>query len=211
MRRSGRFPDTSQLLQAASRGDDEARNALLTRHRDRLQRMVRVRMDPRLSARLDPSDVVQEALTEAWQELSDYLETRPVAFYPWLRRIAWERLVKLHRYHIEAQKRSVRRELVLPLPARSSAALADRIARSGTSPSEAAQAKEMRERIRGMVEHLPERDREVLVLLYLEELTVPEAAEVLGLAEGAVKMRHVRALKRLRSLVGEEDTEGGLT
>src|SRR5215831_17317260 len=95
-------PNTEQLLEQASRGDTAAR--------DRLRSMVRVRMDRRLAARIDPSDVVQEALADAAGKLTDYLRRRPLPFYPWLRRLAWERLLALHRRHVRAGCRSVARE-----------------------------------------------------------------------------------------------------
>ncbi len=76
--------DTSTLLRHARDGDDAARQELLGRYRGRLERMVSVRMDRRLAARFDPSDVVQEALLAAHQKLSEYLEERPIPFYPWL-------------------------------------------------------------------------------------------------------------------------------
>src|SRR5579864_4019582 len=103
-------PDTERLLEQASRGDAAARQQLLERYRTRLRRMVAVRMDRRLAARVDPSDVVQESLADAFQNLSDYLRRRPLPFYAWLRQFAWERLLKLHRRHIHTQKRSVTRE-----------------------------------------------------------------------------------------------------
>ena len=73
--------DTEQLLQQAARGDAAARGQLLQRHRQRLKRMVAVRADPRLAARVDPSDVVQEALAEAARRLDGYLHERPLPFY----------------------------------------------------------------------------------------------------------------------------------
>src|SRR6516164_5374655 len=111
-------PDTDALLAQASQGDADAGQRLLARHRDRLKRMVAVRLDRRLLARLDPSDVVQEALAEAARRLPDYLRERPLPFYPWLRQLAADRLVTLHRRHVRAQRRSVRREepALLPLP-----------------------------------------------------------------------------------------------
>src|SRR4029077_18395091 len=69
-------PDTEQLLDAAAHGDDLARGQLLERHRPRLRRMVAVRLDRRLAARVDPSDVVQETLAEAAAKLNDYLRER---------------------------------------------------------------------------------------------------------------------------------------
>src|SRR5947199_1017053 len=98
--------DTDELLRTASLGDEAARDQLLARHRDRLRRMVAVRLDRRLAARVDPSDVVQEALADAARRLDDYLRERPMAYYPWLRRLAADRLDKAHRRHT-AGRRSV--------------------------------------------------------------------------------------------------------
>src|SRR5205823_9047828 len=110
----------------ARRGDESAGHELLARHRDRLRRMVALRLDRRLAARLDPSDVVQEALADAARKLPAYLRDRPLPFYPWLRRLAWERLVKLHQRHVGAGRRSVTREEPPELPEGSALELAER-------------------------------------------------------------------------------------
>src|SRR5262245_13664819 len=99
-------PDTDALLAQAAQGQPDARGALLERHRDRLTRMVACRLDRRLAARIDPSDVVQEVLAEAGRKLQRYLSERPLPFYPWLRQLAWEHLAVLHRRHVRAGKRS---------------------------------------------------------------------------------------------------------
>ena len=200
--------DSEDLLEQASRGCSTARQELLGRHRERLLRMVKLRLDRRILGRVDASDVVQEALTEAWQELSDYFEKRPVPFYAWLRRIAWERLVKVHRLHLEAKKRSIRREAVLDLPDRSSMQLAALLVQSGTSPSGKLMRKELHRRVREALDDLPERYREILVLLYLEQLSRSETAAVLEISEPAADMRHLRAIKRIRRLLdGESGVE----
>src|SRR5262249_37295001 len=198
-------PDTEQLIEQAHRGDEAARAQLLGRHRDRLRRMVACHLDPRLSARIDPSDVVQEALAEADRELSDYLRRQPLPFYPWVRRIAWERLVKLHRRHLYARRRSVRNEQpgVMALPESSVVELARKLVASGTSPSGQLIRQELQERVRAALALLGERDREVLLMRYLEGLSTRETAASLGISEGAVKMRHVRALEALHRLLGE--------
>src|SRR5262245_6458814 len=103
-------PDTDQLLDRASGGDGDARQQLLDRHRARLRAMVAARLDRRLAPRLDPSDVVQEALDKAARRLDDYLRDRPLPFYPWLRQFACERVLKAHRDNITRARRSVRRE-----------------------------------------------------------------------------------------------------
>jgi RNA polymerase sigma-70 factor (ECF subfamily) len=203
-------PDTDHLLDQASQGDDHARQQLLARHRQRLSRMVACHLDRRLAARVDPPDVLQEALADAARKLDDYLRERPIPFYPWLRRLAWERLVKLHRRHLRAQSRSVRREEpdVLALPDESAVELAQRLIASGTGPSGQLLQGELRQRVQSALARLAERDREVLVLRYLEGMSTKEVAATLDISEGAVKMRHLRALDGLR-LLAEEAEEGG--
>jgi RNA polymerase sigma-70 factor (ECF subfamily) len=203
-------PDTDELVESAGRGDASARQQLLARHRQRLRQMVALRMDRRLAARVDPSDVVQEALAEAAGRLSDYLRRRPVPFYPWLRQLAWEKLIEQHRRHVHAKRRSVTREDArsLDLPDESVLVLAGRLLARGSSPSQHALREEVRERVRAALLQLNARDREVVILRHLEHLTVREIAAVLGISEGAVKVRQLRALERFQTLL-ESLGEGG--
>ena len=198
-------PDTEELLNRAGTGDRTARQELLARHRGRLRQMVALRIDRRMAARVDPSDVVQEALADAAQSLSDYLRDRPLPFYPWLRQFVWERLLQLHRRHLQAKRRSVNREQlrIFDVADESEAVLAERLVNSGLSPSARLLAAELRERVRAALEALEPNDREVLVLRYLEQLTTKEIAAVLGITEAAVKTRHRRALERLRRRLDE--------
>lgn len=99
--------DTDELLTKASDGDSLARELLLSRNRNRLKRVVKLRLDQRLTARIDPSDVVQESLLDASQMLPQYLCERPLRFYPWLRQVTLDRLKKVHRYHLQTQRRAV--------------------------------------------------------------------------------------------------------
>jgi RNA polymerase sigma-70 factor (ECF subfamily) len=203
-------PDTDGLLDRAHRGDGAARRELLMRHRGRLRKMVALHFDRRLAARVDPSDVVQEALADAAERLLDYLERRPLPFYPWLRQLAFDRLVELHRRHVGAGKRSVTREDpdVLLLPDESAAQLATRLADLSSSPSRHALREELRERVRAALGRLASVDREVLVLRHLEQLPTAAAAAVLGIGERAFKSRHLRALQRLGALLRDAHPEG---
>lgn len=202
-------PDTEELLRQAEQGDSGAREGLLARHRDRLRKMIAWRIDRRLAARVDPSDVVQEVLVEASRKMDRYLRERPLPFYPWLRSLAGEHLVTLHRRHVRSRGRSVLREEpgLLNLPDESAAELAARLVTSSTSPTQRALRKEQRERVRQALGQLSERDREVLVLRNLEQLSVADTAQVLGISAGAVKVRHLRALERLRALLDEKEEE----
>jgi RNA polymerase sigma-70 factor (ECF subfamily) len=201
--------DTEHLLEQAAAADGAAREQLLQRHRRRLGRMVAVRFDPRLAARVDPSDVVQETLAEAAANLDRYLRERPLPFYPWLRQIAQRRLIELHRRHVQAGRRSVTREVELPgLPDHSALALADRLCARTSSPSAGLRRQERRDRVRAALAALPEPDREVLVLRILEALPTRETAAILGISEVAVRSRQVRALDRLKGLLGPDFLEG---
>src|SRR5688572_17076663 len=102
--------DTEELLNRTSAGDETARQQLLLRHRARLRKMVALRMDRRLLGRFDPSDIVQEVLAEAAEKLDGYIAERPLPYYPWLRQIADDHLVELHRRHVKAKKRAIGRE-----------------------------------------------------------------------------------------------------
>jgi RNA polymerase sigma-70 factor (ECF subfamily) len=168
--------------------------------------MVALRLDRRLGARLDPSDVVQEALADAAVHLDEYLRDRPLPFYPWLRRFAWERLCKAHRHHIHAQRRSIHREeSEMPLPDESVRQLAHRLLAAGTSPSRRLIRQEQGHRVRAALAELAPRDREILVMRHLEQMETPEIAAALGITAGAVRNRQLRALIRLRTLLeGDE-------
>jgi RNA polymerase sigma-70 factor (ECF subfamily) len=199
-------PDTDELLRRTSQGNASARDQLLTRHRNRLRKLIAYHLDRRLAARVDPSDVVQDVLIEAARKLPEYMHERPLPFYPWLRQIACDRLIELHRQHVQAQKRSVRREEpgALALPDESLAELASRLVTSATSPSQRLLRKEIQQRVRDALKRLPGRDREVLEIRHLEQLSVAETAAVLGISQPAVKTRHLRALQRLQELLKED-------
>src|SRR5262245_15227375 len=133
--------DSADLIERARAGDREALNALLARHRDRLRRTVEVRLDPRLQARVEASDVLQEAYVEVVQRLPEYLRAPKLPLFLWLRLVVGERLMKLHRHHLGAQMRDAGREVSLyrgALPAASSAALAAHLLGKHTSPTQAA-------------------------------------------------------------------------
>jgi RNA polymerase sigma-70 factor (ECF subfamily) len=165
--------------------------------------MVEIRLDRRLASRLDPSDVVQEALLDASRDLDGYLRNRPLPFYPWLRQFASERIARSYERHVKAGKRSVAREVPMPLPDGSVARLAVRLLSKGTGPSGGLLRQERSDLVRAALARLESGDRELLALRYLEGLSNAEAAAVLDISEGAAKMRHLRALERLRVQLAE--------
>ena len=193
--------ESAVLIERARSGDREALNTLLAQHRDRLCRMVEMRLDTRLQARLDASDVVQEAYVDVTARLEEYLRDPKLPLFLWLRLVVGERLVRLHRHHLGAQMRDLGREVSLyrgALPAASSAALAAQLLGRHTSPTQAVVRAERILRVQEALNTLDPVDREVLSLRHFEELTAAESAQVLGIEESAAAKRYFRALKRLK-------------
>jgi RNA polymerase sigma-70 factor (ECF subfamily) len=194
---------TDDLLERAGQADASALGRLLERHRARLRRLVAARLDKRLSARVDPSDVVQETLADAGRRLPEYLRERPVSYLAWLRRLALQRLVWWHRFHLRSSKRSVGREHTAG-PPKSDApapALVDGLAGTDTSPSGRVIRDHEHAQARAALEGLPAADRQVLELRYVHGLSLAEIADQLEIGPSAVKMRHLRALERLRDRI----------
>jgi RNA polymerase sigma-70 factor (ECF subfamily) len=173
--------------------------------------MVEMRLDWRLRARLDASDVIQDAYLEVAQRLEEYLPDPTLSFFLWLRLVVGEQLINLHRHHLGAKARDAGREVSLyreALPAASSAALAAQLLGKHTSPTQAAIRAERLLRIQAAVNQLDPLDREVLSLRHFEQLTRAETARILGIEESAAAKRYIRALKRLKDTLA--DMPGGL-
>jgi RNA polymerase sigma-70 factor (ECF subfamily) len=196
--------DDDDLVKRAVSGDPGSWEALLQRYRSRLRRMVGFRLDPRLKGRIDSSDVLQDVCLEAWQHLGAYVERPDVPFFLWLRAVAEHTLKDVHRHHLGAQMRDARREVSLyhgASPSATSAALAAQLLGHLTRPSEAAMRAEMKIRLQAALNTMDPIDRETLALRHFEQLSVSEAAQVLGIKEKAAGMRYVRALRRLREIL----------
>ena len=196
--------DMDDLLGRAEAGDEQARSDLFARYRQRLKSMVRLRMDRRLAGRIDPSDVLQEAYLDFARRLPEFLADRSVPFFLWLRGLAGQRLVDLHRRHLGTQMRSAGQEVSLyrgALPAASSVSLANQLLGRLTSPTQAAVRAEMQLRLQEALNAMDPLDREVLVLRHFEELSNSETAEVLGLQKSAASKRYRRALERLTHIL----------
>jgi RNA polymerase sigma-70 factor (ECF subfamily) len=191
--------ETHGLLELARAGDRAAFDRLFALHRPYLCQVVALRLDHRLRARVDPSDVVQEAQMEAYRRLPDYCARRPMAFRLWLRKTACERLLMLRRFHLGAGRRAAGREVTLP--DRSSLRLARQLLAPGPSPSQQLLGREQACRVRQAVAELSEADREVLVMRNLEGLSNAEAAEALQVDPATASRRYGRALLRLREIL----------
>ena len=193
--------DLDDLLQRVQRGDQQALVALFTQYHDRLQRMVRLRLDRRLQGRIDSSDVLQDAYLDVAKRAGEYIANPSVPVFLWLRLITSQRLAALHRQHLGAQMRDAGREVSLhrgALPHATSASLAALLLGRFTSPTQAAQRAEMQIRLQEVINAMDPLDREVLTLRHFEELGNVETAQVLGIKKAAASNRYLRALKRLK-------------
>jgi RNA polymerase sigma-70 factor (ECF subfamily) len=196
--------EVSRLLNRAAAGDPEGWRALFDRDRDRLRRLVALRMDRRLQGRVDPSDVIQEAHIEAMTRFPGYLRQPDMPFFLWLRLIVGQRLAMVHRRHLGAQARDAGREIGLyhgALPEATSAALAARLLGHLTQPSAAAVRAERKIRIQTALNAMDLLDREILALRHFEQLSNSEAAQALGLSKSTASKRYVRALQRLKEIL----------
>jgi RNA polymerase sigma-70 factor (ECF subfamily) len=193
---------TRRLLDRAARGDPAAAGGLLTRHRPAMVELVALHLDPRLAARMDPSDVVQEAQADLARRLPDYLRRRPMPFHLWARKMAYERLLDAHRRHLGRAKRSAGRDR--PLPDRSSMLVARPFVGRGPSPSQEVAAREMEKRVARAVAGLPNAHREMLLLRHADGLSFSEVAALLEIEPAAARKRFGRALIRLQAALAAE-------
>ena len=203
--------DTDHLVERLRAGDRQALTDLFLRHRDRLRRMVELRLDPRLQGRLDASDVLQDAFLDTVARADGYLQRPDLPAFLWLRQVVSERLAICHRRHLGTRMRDAGQEVSLyrdPLPQASSAALASMLLGRLTSPSHAAIRAEQVLQVQEALNELDPLDREVVALRSFEQLSRAETARVLGISEGAAAQRYIRALKRLKAILAARP--GGL-
>jgi RNA polymerase sigma-70 factor (ECF subfamily) len=208
--------ELGKLLEQAAAADPAAIGQLFHRHRDRLRRLISLRLDHRLQGRLDPSDVLQEAFLEYSRALPEYVKNPEAPFYLWLRYITGTKLRALHRKHLGTLMRDAGRELSLnrgALPEASSVSLAAQLLGKLTTPSQAVLRAEIQAQIQEALAEMEPLDREVLALRHYEQLTNRETAHVLDLSEAAASIRFIRALRRLKDILRRtpgllEDTPG---
>jgi RNA polymerase sigma-70 factor, ECF subfamily len=170
-------------------------------YRDRLRGAVSVRLDPRLRGRIDPSDVIQEAFVEARQRLPEYNRDPRMSPFVWIRFLTMQRMLILHRRHLDAKQRDARLDVSLAAvsgPGASSFHLASMIIESQPGPVETAQLAEQQRELQRALDEMRPDDRDVLVLRHFEHLDNEETAEVLGITAAAASRRYYRALKKLK-------------
>ncbi len=192
---------TEILVRQALNGDDPSLAKLFGKYRKRLRKMISLRMDRRLQGRVDPSDVLQEAYLDLANRLSEYAKNDSYPFFLWLRMLTGQRLMHVHRFHLQTAMRDAGQEVSLyhkAMPEANSMSLAANLLGRMTSVSEKAMRAEVQVKLQEMLNTMDPIDREILVLRHFEELSNNEAADVLGIKKAAASNRYIRALKRLK-------------
>jgi RNA polymerase sigma-70 factor, ECF subfamily len=205
---SGEPNNTQELLELARGGNQSSFNELFKRHRERLRKAIAMRVDRRLAARIDASDVLQETYMEAFRRLPKYLRQGEMPFYLWLHWIAREKVLALHRRHLGAEKRTVAYEVPL-LPVGSSATFVSAvIAGREPSPSQALAKTELAECLRMALGQLDNGDRDLILWRHFEQLSARDMAQLLQISEAAASKRYIRAVERLRKILVDLGVSG---
>jgi RNA polymerase sigma-70 factor (ECF subfamily) len=198
--------ELTKLLHRAADGDTRAVEELFARHRDRLKRMIHLRLSRRVQGRVDDSDVLQETFLDVARRLKEYTADPKLPFYLWLRHMAGLKLAEIHRRHLGTQLRDADREVTLHrggLPEADSVSLAAHLLGQLTTPSQAAIKAETRLMVQEALNSMDPLDREVLALKHFEQLSTSEMAEVLGMSKAGAGSRYLRAIKRLKEILSQ--------
>jgi RNA polymerase sigma-70 factor (ECF subfamily) len=193
-----------QLLQEAQAGDATTLGRLLELYRRYLAVLARVQIGQRLQGKVDPSDLVQETFLEAHRNFGQFRGTSEAELVCWLRRILAANLANLCRRYLGTQRRDVRLERAINHALdQSSAQLSGALVAPQSSPSEHAARREQAVLLADALAQLPEDYREAIVLRHLEGLTFPEVARRMNRSLDSVEKLWMRALARLRQLLGD--------
>jgi RNA polymerase sigma-70 factor (ECF subfamily) len=191
------------LFKRATAGDEAALGSLLALYRRRLSSIARRQATRRLQAKADASDLVQDTLLEAHRHIADFRGTTVAEFSTWLRRILDGVVANHARRYLGTKCRDARLERGLPREfGRASASAPVAIAADITSPSQQATDREAVLRLSRALDSLPSHYREVIVYRHIEGRSCAEAAARMGRTVESVEKLWVRALARLRSILG---------
>lgn len=183
--------------------DADAFAPTLERYREYLRFLAGTQLDPRLRARLDPSDVVQQTLLEAHRQRDQFRGSTEPEYLAWLRRMLANNLIDALRAHAGVVRAVDREQSLEQALAASSARLERWLVADGPSPSEQAEHNEQALRLAEVLAQLPDAQREALVLEHWHGWSLEEIGQHLGRSRTAVAGLIKRGIKRLRKLLHE--------
>ncbi len=190
------------LIARAKDRDESALEELVRMHTQRLLESVRAELGDRLRQRLESQDVMQQVFLDAVNNIEQFVDRGHDSFFAWLRRIAVNRICDVDRQAFQTRKRRGEvRVADLGIDA-SMGRLLDAVTDSGATPSKVAAHADRVQLLRQALEQLSADQREVIQLRYFSQMDVAETAERMGRSDRAVRSLCVRALIRLRELLG---------
>jgi RNA polymerase sigma-70 factor (ECF subfamily) len=198
-----RQSDIGELLARAKQHDDEALAELISGYTDRLLEFIRIELGDRIRQRLESQDVMQQVYVDALRCIDTFEGRGDDSFLRWLEAIAVNRIRDAHRHHFQTRKRGGELRAADLNFGESWMGVLDAVSRSQGRPSYAAQRFEKVRLLQHALSQLGDRQRQAVELRYLNQLSVAEAAERLGCSERALRSLCVRALMRLRELLGD--------
>lgn len=193
----------TEILNGLRSGDEAALVEFLQTNEHALLAFIRSRTGGQLQRKIEPEDVLQEASMEAVRTLkqTDLSRWDPLN---WLFQICERKIIDAHRRFFASQKRDASREASLP-DGTAAAGLADLLAASMTTPSDAFSRDQRQLRMLAALDTLPEDQREALRLRYLVGLSSKEIAQKLGKTDGATRVMISRALGKLHEMLAGEE------
>ena len=198
------LPERDVIVAALQANREEALAKYFSTVEARLKRIVNFRLDYRLGGRVSESDVIQDTYVRAAKRIDSFLKKDDMPFFVWLRLEVSQKLAEIHRHHLGAEKRDVRKEVKLHAKnesGKTSLALAAHIVAQLTSPGMLVQRAEQIATLEATLAEMNDLDREVIALRNFEELSNLETAKILGIEPAAASKRYLRALKRLREIM----------
>lgn len=192
------------LVEQARQGDEAAMERLLAAHTDRLLTSVRAELGAKLRQRLESQDVMQQVYLDALTNINNFVDQGHDSFFRWLRRIAVNRIVDANRRAFKTVKRGAEKRAADVIRDDASMVnLLDALPVSQCGPVTQADRADRVGLVREALQRLAEDQREALCMRYLQQLSVEETARRMNKTDRAVRSLCVRALIRLREILGD--------
>lgn len=191
--------DETELIRRARQGDEAALGSLLAEHRDHLRQLADRALPPRLKARVDASDIVQQTCLSIFRQIAEFDGTDPAQFVAWVRKMHARNIQNVLRDQLQTQRRGDGWEESLDGQ--------DLNAAQQATPSQQAVLHEDALQLAHALERLPEDERAVLRLRYLEGRTLAQVGDDLGLTKDAVVWLMQKGMKRMRQWLPRNDEQ----
>lgn len=191
------------LLHLGPSRDSRTVSELFGRHRERLRKLIRLRLDWRLRGKVSSSSILDRVYIDVCKHIHEYKSESGQSFYVWLREITGARIDLVHRENLGAAANTDRRELRLQrgaLPEVTAASMAAQLLGDRAANQSAIRAN-MLQLVEGALNGMDPLDREIIALRNFEELNADEAASVLGMTKATATIRHLQAVRKLNEIL----------